>query len=177
MKRGNKCQAFQMPTLHLRLRVTSPGGIILHEHEEEGHSWTRNAWNALNAMMMDSGGVAGSGFGRGALSARAYASNTVNGVPTNPFTRTLYGVFVGGGFYNNTTTADYGILVGRSDSKFYTDDYMLYDQILPGAAAGLFSHVAQADPVTTFDNDLNQWSTVHTLHVLPRNRKICVGRG
>ena len=150
-----------MPTLHLRLRVTSPGGIILHEHEEEGHSWTRNAWNAWNGVMMDSGGVIGSGFGKGALSARQYGSDTVNSDPGQPFSRTP-SIFAGGGFYNNTITADYGILVGRSDSPFYTDDYMLYDQILQGAAAGLFNHVAQVAPVTTFDADLNQWSTTHT---------------
>ena len=150
-----------MPTLHLRLRVTSPGGIILHEHEEEGHSWTRNAWNAWNATMMDSGGVVGSGFGKGALSARQYGSDVVNSDPIVVFSRTPY-TFAAGGFYNDTTTADYGILVGTSDSKFYTDDYMLYALIASGAVAGQLSYLAQAAPETVFDADLNKWSITHT---------------
>lgn len=161
-KRKEFRPAFFMPRLHLRFKVTMPEtGILVHEHWEEGHSWTRNAWNGWNMMMMDCSASGIAEFRSGVLSSRAYGSNTLVSGTSNFAVRGNDGIFSGYGFYNNAADASFGILVGTDDSEFCSDDYCLYSLIAHGNGAGQFAYTSQGAPVTVYNSGDDTWSTTH----------------
>jgi hypothetical protein len=153
-------QNFGMPSLWLKTRVTSLSGIILHEREEEGHSWTRNAWNAWNGMMLDAPCI-GSELVEGHLITQQYNSHTKNNPSASTFVRSTH-TLSGSGFFNSTANNSlFGIVVGTSDTPFYSEDYCLYENIDSGIESGRLNYNYQIAPVTTYDSIAKKWTTVH----------------
>jgi hypothetical protein len=152
-------QNFGIPSLWLKTIVTSKDGDILHEREEEGHSWTRNAWNAWNGMMMDSATV-GSSLMEGALMTQQFNLVSMNISTTSAFARPS-STLVNNGFYNSNNNSTFGIVVGTSNMPFYSEDYALYDHIISGTEPGRLTYNYQIAPVTTYDNTTKKWTTVH----------------
>lgn len=146
-----------LPKINLHFEVKK-NGIILTDQYEEGHSWTRNGWNMLAAMMMDCGAIAGDApFGPGVLNTRQ-AKGDYN-TPETSRVNTRDQSLLGYGFSNNTTTNTYGIQVGRSNEPFDVGDYKLWDLIASGASTGQLAHQAQTYPITTYTN--KKFTTVH----------------
>lgn len=162
----NKQQGIGMPKLYINLLVKTKDGAIIHEHGEEGHSWTRNAWNAFQGTMIDAVSY-GSGFGSGVLTGKG-----LTGVSTTNTTYTFArssGAWSGNGFINNANTSVYGIVVGRSNSIFIVDDYALYDLISHGNGTGQLYYASQLDTPAVMSYDSNEKKYTNRLKRLFNN--------
>lgn len=152
-----------MPELHIHVQVKTKNGIILDDRWEKGHSWTRNAWNAFNGVMIDGfSGSANSMFKNGMLN-----GVTTGGVLYADAGQSMYNRYggAGGGCYNNAVgNAAYGIIVGTNNGglTFHPNAFALNNQVGHGNGAGQLSHTAQNAPVTTYDADTKKWNNVVT---------------
>jgi hypothetical protein len=134
-----KLKTLSMPTLHIHTKVEK-GGVILSEKHQIGHSWTRNAYNVYNLMMLDS-------------------------IPTTYlFTRDTGGTFravaisrsaihAGYGYYSTANAEGFGVIIGTGSTAFDLDDFRL-DAVIPhGNTTGKLYYQAQGAPVTTYSGD------------------------
>lgn len=144
-----------MADLRLKLSVEK-AGEILHRHDEIGHSWTRNGWNAFFGMNTDAIGDGLDTFGAGYMSAKrtsgvisdsSYVPRRANGTPTTA------------GFINEAGSNDHGIIVGTGDTAFSPEDYRLASMIAHGAGAGqLYSQIMNAS-ITSYNAGTKIWTT------------------
>jgi hypothetical protein len=137
-----KLKTLSMPTLHIHTKVEK-GGVILSEKHQVGHSWVRNAYNAYNLMMLDS------------LPTTYLFMRSIDGSFLTSYMpiRNYYYGFVGGGYYCNTNTEVYGIILGTGTTAFDLDDYRLDAIITSGNTTGKLYYQAQVAPVTTYSGD------------------------
>jgi hypothetical protein len=145
-----------LPKLHLGFLVKKEGKI-LHEHDEVGHSWTRNAWNIFFGVMGDAAGGGVGAFGAGYLSAKETSGSvhsTNNQVVQRP------GRYNDNyGYINNIAQSVGGILVGSGDTHFTIEDYQLAALIEHGTGAGQLSYLAMAPLTSSYESGTKVWSS------------------
>jgi hypothetical protein len=147
------CQYLKMPAppeIFIRMQVHDKKGDLVFDNKERGHSWTRNFWNFMFAMLTTSVGGNSNNFGAGYLSEKStngtirYTSNYgVNGHNYNPG--------AGTGFIRQTNTEDAGIVVGTGDTAFSIDQFVLSAVIAHGNNAGQLYYAAMSpqEPIYT----------------------------
>ena len=123
----------QMPGLMIGITLKR-GDKILKRWQEEGHSWTRNAWNWMSACMMDLITCGTNSFGAGIMTSKnvsgtVYRTANVTG---NRNSNAFSGAGFSGPAGNDTT----GIIVGTGDAAYSFEDFKLDSQIPHGAGAG-----------------------------------------
>lgn len=154
-----------MPDLHIGVRLQDATGAVLQERTEQGHSWTRNAWNLFNSWMMDAPANAAAfstgdtSFRRGYLGLRSIGS-AINGTTADILAYRVSG-YSGGGL-QAALAAVTGVVLGTSTEAFSGEDFCLWGAIASGTAAGQLSYLAQATPVTTFDSASSTYTCTYT---------------
>jgi len=160
----DKQKAMPLPDLHLHFRVEK-NGIILHEHDEVGHSWTWNAWNAFAMFSMYSGGFGEGAHSAGNLAMRRYGSDSWDTSATEQifcfYTGSLFTV-AGNGYANNAANANFGILVGTEDSAFATTNFALHGLIAHGNGASQLFYQAMGASVRAWDDGTKKFSNTFT---------------
>lgn len=144
-----------LPRLHLGFLVEK-NGRILHEHDEIGHSWTRNAWNFLFGVMTSCSGSGSSGFGAGYMTGKQ-SSGTID-----------YYEIKGSGVEDGTgcraTAAGdgkMGIVLGTDDTVFDADQTTLAGPILNGETPGTMSYNPMTWPTLSYDAGTYTWTADH----------------
>lgn len=125
-----------LPTFMVGIRVEKEG-VVLHECREEGHSWTRNAWNAFFASMTNCVSDGSGDFGSGHMTVKRN-SGTLNQ----------------GGYCS--VPGDLVIITGTGDASFSVEDYWLAAEITDGSGAGQLSHQSMVYETPTYDTGV--WS-------------------
>jgi hypothetical protein len=136
------------PEIHIRLQVHE-GGILTFDDVQRGHSWTRNFYVWLFCAASDAGNsVSETLFGAGKLSIK-HVTNAIVGTANYTMNRANPAI-LGNGIFNNTTTDNYGIIVGTGDTAFSTEQYVLATPIATGNAASQLAYNAMIAPVLSY---------------------------
>lgn len=159
-----------MPDIHIGVRVTAPDGETLVDRVEQGHSWTRNAWNIFNAWMMDCpSNVAPSAttppantFRRGSLTTRGMGTGSFYGSVAGSLVYSRGQTYSGMGIQGLTSAAMTGIIVGTSTEPFHGEDHDLWGRIGTGTGSGQLSYQAQSAAVVAWDDAAQTFSTTYT---------------
>ena len=149
-----------IPIAYVGYRVTDKKGRILSNQYGPGHSWTRNYYNFIFGSGSDGHGDGGSTFGAGLMSGKATPGNIYANVIYSA-NRASYAI-LGYGFNNNTTTNDYGIVVGTDETAFGFDQHALGALIASGNAAGQLAYQAQLSPVLAYTAGTKTWKTTNS---------------
>jgi len=136
-----KLKTLSMPTLHIHTRVEK-NGIILSDKHQVGHSWTRNAYNAYNLMMLDS-----------IPTTYLFVRQTDGNFNTTYVVQHFYNSFSGYGYYATANSENYGVVVGTGSTAFDLDDFRLDAVVTHGNTTGKLYYQAQIAPVTTYSGD------------------------
>jgi hypothetical protein len=147
-----------IPDIMIGFKVHDKDELVF-ENVQQGHSWTRNFYNWLFTCATDAGCTGTTTFGAGHLNSRnmdgtigvdigycGARSQTSNG-----------GEVLGKGISNGDANADFGILVGTSDTAFSKDDYALGALIAHGTGTGQLSYVGQAVSTNTYTSGTKTW--------------------
>lgn len=149
-----------IPIAYVGYRVTDKKGRILSNQYGPGHSWTRNYYNFIFGSGSDGHGDGGSTFGAGLMSGKNTGGSILAGtgyaVTRGNFTQLGYGI------NNNTTTNDYGIVVGTNDTAFDFNQYALAAIIATGNAAGQLAYQAQLASALAYTAGTKTWKTTHS---------------
>ncbi len=146
------------PEIHIGLKVHDKDGNLTFENIQRGHSWTRNFYNYLFMTTADAPGAGSENFGVGYLSGKG-PSGTLYGITycaarSGASTESL---ILAGGIHNNSTTTDYGIVVGTSATAENPDLFTLGTLILTGATSGKLAYQAMTYPVTAYTAGTKTW--------------------
>ena len=143
------------PEMFWGFKVEMPNEEIVHEHEERGHSWVRNAYNALVGQFCAVNGN-GSIYGDGNIN---YLATNASLMTLSPLTlmystpeTSPYGFL--GAVGSNTT----GIVVGTGTAPYHFDQFRLNKIIANGTSNGQISHQASNAPVKTWDSSGRNYS-------------------
>lgn len=149
-----------LPRLHIGLALHSEGGKAIMERREEGHTWTRNAWNILFGTFGDAPGGGTNGFGAGVMSgAPTSGSNTFANTATASRVAHLV---LGGGHVNSAVGNAFGVIVGASDAAFNIDQINLVSQIahsVEGATNDTLGYRAMSSPLVTYNAAAKTWTS------------------
>lgn len=131
---GRASRGLGLPTLPkftVGTRVEKDG-VVLCERKEEGHSWTRNAWNAFFASMSHCVSSGSDNFGSGYMTVKRN-TGAVN--------------------YGNYTSVPNSlwVVVGTGDSAFSVEDYWLAAEIADGFGAGQLSRQDMVYNTSTYN--------------------------
>jgi hypothetical protein len=148
-----------IPIAYVRYRVTDKKGRILSDQYGPGHSWTRNYYNFMFASGSDGHGDGGTTFGAGYMSSKQ-TTTAIHAVSTLSISRNSP-TQLGWGVGNNTTSNDYGIVVGTNDTAFGFDQHALGALIASGNAAGQLAYQAQLNSVQAYTAGTKTWKTTH----------------
>lgn len=130
------------PEMFWGFKVEKIDGEVLHEHDERGHSWVRNAYNLLISQMCAIG-TGDTTFGEGLISAKTTTAVIKGGGSyKNPLT--VSGLSQpetsGCGFCGGIGDDSIGIVIGKGLTPFNFEQYRL-DSIIPnGGGAGQFAY-------------------------------------
>lgn len=153
---ARKLGVMSLPRLHVGMLVEKDG-IVLTNQREEGHSWTRNMWNAIFGVHTHCGGSSAT-FGAGYISSKSTAGTVkgATGTPANFFYTKIITPDVDYGFCYSGVASGRGIVVGTDDTAFDIDDYKLGAPIDHGNSAGQLSYVGMDKP--SLDYTANVWT-------------------
>ncbi len=163
----DKCRKLKVmppPAIFIGMKVEKDGEVLLDDRSR-GHSWTRNWYNAALAGMT---GVAATGatFGAGHISGRDTGgtvrgqANTGAGCSGWANKWNLDGLVYKAAAGSTVN----GIVVGRGDTAFDADDYILETLCANGTGANQFSYGAQILPTSDYDSTggSEAWTITHT---------------
>ena len=149
----------KLPELNIHIQVRRKNELLA-DYREPGHSFTRNAWNWLFAVMSDAPGDDSGQFGAGKMTSRQASGYIYDGAGYTP-SRYYYNTpHASGGMTNSDSDDDFGIVVGGSDAAFDIDDYKLASLITHGSGSGQLSYMPQA--AAALDYDSYTWTATHT---------------
>jgi hypothetical protein len=155
-----------MPDLHIGVQVKDPGGQVVLQRTEQGHSWTRNAWVLFNLQMMDSPSNAAAStalngtFRRGFQTLRQTNGTLLASTTAPPVLRSA--TYGGNGLQAAISAATSGIQVGTSAEPFHGEDFVLFGAIAEGAGAGQLSYQAQPTPTSSWDDGDATFTTTYS---------------
>lgn len=155
-----------MPDLHIGVTVEDRGGKVLEDRYEQGHSWTRNAWNIFTMYMLYSpsnvtvANAADIGvFTRGSLAGRSTDGTMVGNQAGNYGNPSNFGA--GSGAWGTLDSDGYGIQVGASTEPFSVSDFCLFSLIKSGTATGRLSYQAQSISSIVWDNTAATYTSTY----------------
>ena len=147
-----------LPDLWLKFCVRDKSGNIIHQHEEKGHSWTRNAYNSYFGHIAGCGGGDVNNFGAGFLSGKNEAG-TITYAKGYTVTGTSLAIPSTSGSVPNTATSAFGLVVGSGVTAFDFNDYKLATKIVHGTGSGQLSYGAGVLPVLSYETKV--WKSSH----------------
>lgn len=135
-----------VPQVHFTLEVHKDGKLISH-YKQRSHTWNRNFWNWLIAVLTYTPGVA-TNFGAGYLSFKRHT-----GAVTAVGSSALYANCVGP--INNSL---YGIQVGIGTAAEDFEGYALSNQCVEGSGANQLVHAAHSALVQNYVSGTKTWT-------------------
>lgn len=155
---------FSLPKLYIGIIWFDNNGDLIDKRVEEGHSWTRNAWNFQFGSMAGNGGDASGSFGAGYMSAKnidgtVYSNADYVARPTSVDVASYYNGWDNSSTENNN---EFGVYIGSSDAAFSIDDYQMASQIISGTSAGQLEYQAQEAPVLSYDPSTAIYTSTHS---------------
>lgn len=160
--RANQAPNF-MPGIKIRTTIRNRAGIITSFREEDGHSWTRWAWNMMFSIMAD---TLGTGLvndhqeGPGILTARR-VDGVISSVD-NTGQQRPHNTYGNQGMQPRTAVSAFGIVVGSGDSPFSVNKHQVDGLIPHGSLAGQLLYAAQVDPVVAYDSLTRKWTAAYS---------------
>ncbi len=151
------------PEIHIGLKVHDKDGNLTFDDIQRGHSWTRNFYNYLFMTTADAPGSGSSNFAAGYLSGKG-PSGTLYGA-TYCAARggtSSDSLILAGGVHNNTTTTEYGIVVGTGVTAESPELFTLATLILSGATSGKLAYQAMVAPVVAYTAGTKTWKNTVT---------------
>lgn len=150
------------PEMFWGFKVEDLNGNVLHEHDERGHSWVRNAYNVLVSGFCGvnmSGAVFGAGYTTlKAVDGTAKSGNLIVGFGDMSSTSSESSV----GYHGALATATTGIIIGTGNSAYSFEDYKLATQITQGTSSGQMSHDAHNAIVKAYDSGSKIYTATHS---------------
>jgi hypothetical protein len=156
-----KCRELGIPSppeVFIGMQVRDRNNNIIYDDKSRGHSWNRNFYNYMFAVLTDAIGGNVNDWGAGHMSLKTpaglnYYSNL------NIYNRTYEPLAYG--MLDNTNSATHGILVGTGTSVFSAEDYKLQTLIAHGNSAlqlfyGAMTYPVQVYAGTTWTNTLTR---------------------
>lgn len=123
---------------------------VIHEHEERGHSWVRNSYNALASQFCGVNCNDGS-FGDGKINWISTSGKLM--YSTSPLTLQYNSPeTVGYGFLGAIGSNQIGVVVGIGTAPYHFDQWRLSNIVQNGNSAGQLSHTQSDNPVKTWDS-------------------------
>jgi hypothetical protein len=145
------------PEIFIEFKVVDKTGKLIFDDIQRGHSWTRNYYNFLCMLGIDSDATGSANFGAGYLSGKR-TSASIDSTAGNSSTRAA--VTAGYGTYNNAASSTFGIVVGTGNTAFSEDHFTLATLIAHGATTGLLTYSAMAAPIKAYNAGTMVWSNV-----------------
>ncbi|QDR80237.1 hypothetical protein [Sporomusa termitida] len=161
IRRLGKKLHIPIPEMFWGFKVESLDGGVLHDHDERGHSWVRNAYNWLTSQMC-AVNAASTTYGAGYL-AMKQINGTVSGsgyaigMPTVNNSIEL----AGQGFSGAVNTAT-GLVVGTGTAAFDFEQHTLEAIINNGTNAGELLYLAFNPIVKNYDSSTSTYSVTHS---------------
>jgi hypothetical protein len=154
---SRKLGVMTMPRLHVGMKVEKEG-IVLCDQREEGHSWTRNMWNAWFCFSGNADADGLGSFGAGYMSGRQ-TSGSISSTATRGAHWPLisWGNY---GYYCSTAVSTKGLVVGTSNAAFSLDDYNLAAKVENGVGVGQLVYNAMSLPVVAIADHV--WTATHS---------------
>lgn len=159
--------ALSLPKLDIGLTVIDKNNRIVLQRQEEGHSWTRNAWNFNFAYMANAvGDGSSSSFGSGQMTAKdtSGAFYSSDGHTVESYSSVT--PYSSGGWACSTTGNTFGILAGLSDKVFDIDDYKLDSLVPHGSDPNNLQYQAQPDMSIEYNAATKTWKSTHSRTLL-----------
>jgi hypothetical protein len=137
------------PEIFIGLQVFDKDDNLIFDDLQRGHSWNRNFYNRIFHHA-----AANLGDGSGLFQAGNMSAKQVSG--------TIYSNSSSGYCYNGSTTWDWVIRVGTSDTAFSAEQYGLGGLIADGTGSGQLSHQANVRGSLTYNSKvwLQGWSRI-----------------
>ena len=153
-----KCRELKVmapPEIMISLKVTEKDKTIFDDIQR-GHSWTRNFYSYMlstitRAEVSGSTYAVGSNAGKEITGLIGTAAGRCWSVNTN--------VIAGAGIVNNVTNANYGVVVGTTDTAFSANDFKLGARVEHGTSSTQLSYQAQANPASSYNSGTKVWTT------------------
>lgn len=143
----------EIPTLEafLTLEVRDKNGEVIQRHRQRSHSWMRNAYNIIFAIIAAKNN--NGGFGPGGLSLKDTGGAVRTGSQTFDYFQTsvdtVQSVY---GYLADSGIDTFGILVGSGTNAENFEDYFLQTPITEGIGAGQLSHVASSTHSVSYES-------------------------
>jgi hypothetical protein len=154
------CRELKIPTVPQSFIVVekyNKNMDLLYRDTERGHSWTRNFYNLMFAMLTDARTSGTNNFAEGYMSAKNSAGSVTYNVDYH-VQRTTYFV-PGGGIVSNILASTYGIIVGTNAAAFSAEQYALQTVIAHGVATGnLYYHIMSGSDIS-YDAGTDTWTS------------------
>ncbi|WP_378955382.1 hypothetical protein [Pelosinus sp. sgz500959] len=133
---------------------------VIHEHDERGHSWVRNAYNHLVCQMCAIGTYGT--YGAGNINIKTVSGSTIS---SNPYAIAIMPASVessGSGYCATAGDDNMGIVVGTSTTAFNFDQTALVSKIANGSSSGQLSHQAFSPIVKNYDSTSKTYTVTHS---------------
>lgn len=161
----DKCRDLQVPPppdIFIRLQVYDKNGVLTFDDIQRGHSWTRNYYNFMFGTLSGARGSNTTSFGAGHMSGKS-TSGTISGSYTSLANGYGYSMY---NYYNNSTSNNYGIVVGTSDTAYDKEQFAMGAIIASGNGAGQLAYQGMpafaVDNIPTYTASPKAWQQVHT---------------
>jgi len=157
-----------VPQVFLEMKVTMPDGKVVHHHRQRSHSWVRNLYNAMVALLAGVNCNGGAVFGAGFINIRrtdgvvrneGYCDSAMLGTYNTSWE--VAGIAFAGGAADNT----FGIQVGSGANVESFEDYVLQTLIANGVGAGQLSYVAGEIPAEAYVTGTKTYSVTHVRYM------------
>lgn len=137
------------PEMHWGFKVENLDGETIHEHEERGHSWVRNAYTLLTCQMCNIAldYAATPVYGPGNIIIKKTNGVLVHGYAPAPENKWgIYGPSYpespGYGYVGVSSSVDNGIVVGTGTTSYDFEQFALSSIILNGSGTGQLAYQA-----------------------------------
>jgi len=137
-----------VPELTIQMEVKL-GDEVLHDHQEEAHSWTRNGWNIMTAQMFQIQPCLSGDFGVGAFGLTK-TNGDIQSVDADLITQ-------GNRCLSAAANSGDGVVVGTSGAVFNTEHYQLQGLISHGVIAGTLSYVTMTIAAPAYTVGTKTW--------------------
>lgn len=144
------------PEMHWGFKVEMPDGDVVHEHDERGHSWVRNAYNALVSQFCAVNGY-DINCGDGRMNFVTVIGDIKQGSPLSLQVSTPE--LIPYGFLGSSGSNAQGIVVGTGTSPYHFDQYKLSMIVPNGTSNGQLSYQQSNYPIKSWDSVARKYTS------------------
>ena len=148
------------PEIMIGLKVHDKNGILTFDDIQRGHSWNRNFYNYLFALITACKSTGENDFGAGKMTGRRSDGVTNVYGTANVCAQTYFSTALSVHIVNLSTTNIPGIAIGTDDTAFSAEQSKLVVLIANGTGTGQMSHVPMAYVLPTYA--AKTWKTTYS---------------